>query len=111
MAARPFRVRDGNVEWAIGVVGTHLLNRDGASRALAMVADRLDVARAEVCAIGDNLNDQDMVLWAGFGVAMGNAPDALKAVAQYVTGSIGEAGVTQVIDRFVIGKEEPTLRT
>jgi hydroxymethylpyrimidine pyrophosphatase-like HAD family hydrolase len=41
---------------------------------------------------------------------MGNAPEALKAAAKYVTGRIGEAGVAQVIERFVIGKEEPTLR-
>jgi hydroxymethylpyrimidine pyrophosphatase-like HAD family hydrolase len=75
-----------------------------------MVADRLGIAQAEVCAIGDNLNDQDMVSWAGFGVAMGNAPEALKAVARYVTGPIGEAGVAQVIERFVIGQEEPRIR-
>jgi hydroxymethylpyrimidine pyrophosphatase-like HAD family hydrolase len=41
---------------------------------------------------------------------MGNAPEALKSVAGYVTGRIGEAGVAQVIERFVVGKEEPTLR-
>jgi hydroxymethylpyrimidine pyrophosphatase-like HAD family hydrolase len=75
-----------------------------------MVADRLGIARDEVCAIGDNTNDEDMVTWAGFGVAMGQAPEALKAVARYVTGRIGEAGVAQVIERFVIGKEEPRLR-
>ena len=73
--------------------------------------DRLGIVRAEVGAIGDNLNDQDMVSWAGFGIAMGNAPEALKASARYVTGRIGEGGVAQAIERFVIGKEEPTLRT
>jgi len=41
---------------------------------------------------------------------MGQAPEALKAAAKYVTGTIGEAGVAQVIERFVIGKEEPLLR-
>jgi hydroxymethylpyrimidine pyrophosphatase-like HAD family hydrolase len=75
-----------------------------------MVADRLSITRTEVCAIGDNLNDQDMVSWAGFGVAMGNAPEALKAAAKYVTGPIGEAGVAQVIERFVIRNNEPPLR-
>jgi hydroxymethylpyrimidine pyrophosphatase-like HAD family hydrolase len=42
---------------------------------------------------------------------MGNAPDALKGVAKYVTGRIGEAGVAQAIERFVIGKEEPLVRS
>jgi HAD superfamily hydrolase (TIGR01484 family) len=75
------------------------------ARALAMVADRLGVAQAEVCAIGDNTNDEDMVWWAGFGVAMGNAPAALKSLAKHVTGTVDEGGVAQVIERFVIGKE------
>src|SRR5256712_3912532 len=95
-----------SLDWFVEVVNPQVSK----SRALAMVADRLGIARAEVGAIGDNLNDQDMVAWAGFGVAMGNAPQALKAVARYVTGAIGEAGVAQVIERFVIGKEESTLR-
>jgi Cof subfamily protein (haloacid dehalogenase superfamily) len=95
-----------SLDWFVEVINPHVSK----SRALAMVADRLGIAQAEVCAIGDNLNDQDMVSWAGFGVAMGQAPDVLKAVAKYVTGPIGEAGVAQVIERFVIGKEEPRIR-
>jgi hydroxymethylpyrimidine pyrophosphatase-like HAD family hydrolase len=95
-----------SLDWFVEVVDP----RVSKSRALAMVAQRLGVDRSEVCAIGDNLNDEDMVSWAGFGVAMGNAPQALKSVAKYVTGSIAEAGVAQVIERFVIGKEEPAIR-
>jgi Cof subfamily protein (haloacid dehalogenase superfamily) len=95
-----------SLDWFVEVVNPKVSK----ARALALVADRLGVPQAEVCAIGDNLNDEDMVRWAGFGVAMGNAPQALKTVAKHVTGRIGEAGVAQVIDRFVIGKEEPLLR-
>jgi Cof subfamily protein (haloacid dehalogenase superfamily) len=95
-----------SLDWFVEVVNPQVSK----ARALAMVADRLGVAQTEVCAIGDNLNDEDMVSWAGLGVAMGNAPQALKIVAKYVTGGIGEAGVSQVIERFVIGKEEPQLR-
>jgi len=95
-----------SLDWFVEVVNPEVSK----SRALAMVANRLGVAREEVCAIGDNTNDEDMVSWAGFGVAMGQAPEALKVVAKYVTGRIGEAGVAQVIERFVIEKEEPLLR-
>jgi Cof subfamily protein (haloacid dehalogenase superfamily) len=95
-----------SLDWFVEVVNPQVSK----SAALAMVADRLGITRAEVGAIGDNLNDQDMVSWAGFGVAMGNAPEALKAAAKYVTGPIGEAGVAQVIERFVMGKEEPQRR-
>ena len=95
-----------SLDWFVEVVNPEVSK----ARALAMVADRLGVAQAEVGAIGDNLNDEDMVRWAGFGVAMGNAPQALKAVAKHVTGRIGEGGVAQVIERFVLGKEEPLRR-
>jgi len=95
-----------SLDWFVEVVNPQVSK----ARALALVADRLGISRADVCAIGDNLNDEDMVRWAGFGVAMGNAPEALKAVAKHVTGRIGEAGVAQAIERFVVGKEEPLLR-
>ena len=95
-----------SLDWFVEVVNPQVSK----ARALAMVAERLGVPQAEVCAIGDNLNDEDMVGWAGFGVAMGNAPPALKTIAKYVTGPIEEAGVSQVIERFVIGKERPAIR-
>ena len=95
-----------SLDWFVEVINPEVSK----ARALAMVANRLRVTPAEVCAIGDNTNDEEMVSWAGFGVAMGNAPAALKSVAKYVTGPIEEAGVAQVIERFVIGKEEPLIR-
>jgi Cof subfamily protein (haloacid dehalogenase superfamily) len=95
-----------SLDWFVEVVNPEVSK----ARALAMVADRLGIAQAEVCAIGDNTNDEDMVRWAGFGVAMGNAPDSLKALARHVTGTVDEAGVAQVIERYVIGKEVPSSR-
>jgi len=95
-----------SLDWFVEVVNPQVSK----AGALAMVADRLRIPQSDVCAIGDNLNDEDMVSWAGFGVAMGNAPEALKQLAKYVTGSIGEAGVAQVIQRFVIGKEDTLVR-
>ena len=95
-----------SLDWFVEVINPEVSK----ARALAMVASRLGIAQADVCAIGDNTNDEEMVTWAGFGVAMGNAPTALKSVAKYVTGRIEDAGVAQVIERFVIGKEEPLIR-
>jgi Cof subfamily protein (haloacid dehalogenase superfamily) len=90
-----------SLDWFIEVVNPQVSK----SAALALVADRLGVARAEVCAIGDNRNDQDMIAWAGFGVAMGTAPAEVKAVARYVTTTPDEGGVADVIERFVLGGE------
>lgn len=94
-----------SLDWFVEVVNPQVSK----ARALAMVAERLGIAQAEVAAIGDNANDEDMVRWAGFGVAMGNAPASLKTLANHVTGSVDQAGVSQVIERFVIGKEKPLI--
>ena len=90
-----------SLDWFVEVVNPEVSK----AAALAMAAARLGIAQTDVCAIGDNTNDEDMVAWAGFGVAMGNAPATLKGFAKYVTGTVDEAGVAQVIERFVIGKE------
>jgi len=95
-----------SLDWFVEVVNPQVSK----AAALAMVADRLGIAQAEVCAIGDNTNDEDMVRWAGFGVAMGNAPAALKGLAKHVTGTVDEAGVAEAIERFVIGKQVPGTR-
>jgi Cof subfamily protein (haloacid dehalogenase superfamily) len=92
-----------SLDWFVEVVNPEVSK----AAALAMVAQRLGIAQTEVCAIGDNTNDEDMVRWAGFGVAMGNAPASLKGLAKHVTGTVDEAGVAEVIERFVIGKKVP----
>ena len=52
-------------------------------------------------AVGDNLNDLEMIQTAGLGVAMGNAPEALKAHAGYVAPTNDEEGLADVIERFI----------
>lgn len=54
-------------------------------RALAFLAESLGIGREQVMAIGDSANDIDMLSYAGWGVAMGNAAAAVKAVADAVT--------------------------
>jgi len=89
-----------SLAWFIEVVNPEVSK----SRALALVASRLGVPQAEVCAIGDNKNDQDMIAWAGFGAAMETAPPEVKAVARYVTTTPDRAGVADVIERFILGQ-------
>jgi len=88
-----------SLEWFIEVVNPEVSK----SAAVAMVASRLGIPQSEVCAIGDNKNDLDMIAWAGFGVAMGTAPPDVKAVASYVTTTPDRAGVADVIERFILG--------
>lgn len=66
--------------------------------ALEALASRLGVAREEVVAIGDGANDAAMLVWAGVGVAMGHAPDPVKAAADWVTESNDRDGVAAAIE-------------
>jgi len=53
-------------------------------------------------ACGDNTNDAEMVIWAGLGVAMANAVDSLKEVAEYVCENERSYGVAEAIEKFVL---------
>jgi 5-amino-6-(5-phospho-D-ribitylamino)uracil phosphatase len=52
---------------------------------------------SRVAAIGDGLNDIEMIQASGFGIAMGNAAPQLKLAADWVTLSQDEAGVSEAV--------------
>ncbi len=74
------------------------------SKGLAVLkyATELGIKQEEIICIGDGMNDLSMIEMAGLGVAMGNACDELKAVANYVTKTNTECGVAHVINEFVL---------
>lgn len=73
---------------------------------LAELAEMFDIDREEVIAIGDGMNDYEMIQWAGLGVAVENAHPDLKEEADYVTASCNDDGVAQVIDKFILKGRE-----
>lgn len=75
----------------------------GTSKAAALEAIRqlLGVAPEHTVAVGDGVNDLSMLAWAGRGVAMGHASDAVRAAADAVTGSIDEHGAAAVLRSLV----------
>lgn len=76
---------------------------EGVSKAtgLAQVCARLGVDRAEVLAFGDALNDLEMLQWAGRGVAVANAIDVVKDVADEIAPANVDDGVAQVIEALL----------
>ena len=70
------------------------------SYGLRMVCERLGIDREEVVAFGDNKNDISMIGWAGLGVAVANAADELKDVADIVASGEMSDGVQEVLDRL-----------
>ncbi|MBV5260718.1 HAD family phosphatase [Synechococcus moorigangaii CMS01] len=67
-----------------------------------LTEDILGLTAQNVMAIGDNYNDLEMIQYAGLGVAMGNAPVAVQAVADHVTSSIEKDGVAAAIAKFLL---------
>ena len=69
------------------------------------LAKHLHLSADEVMTIGDQANDLAMIKYAGVGVAMGNAIDAIKEASQFVTASNMEDGVAVAIEKFVLNPQ------
>ena len=72
-------------------------------QALYEIAQHYQVPLEQVMTVGDNFNDLPMLRLAGLGVAMGNAPEAVKTEAKAVTKSNNEHGVAEAIKEYVLG--------
>ncbi|GHV73934.1 haloacid dehalogenase [Spirochaetia bacterium] len=78
---------------------------------LAKVAEVLGIPRSAVLAIGDSMNDEAMIRWAGIGVAMANGDERIKDIAAMVTDkSNDDDGVADLIERYILGKESIPFR-
>jgi 5-amino-6-(5-phospho-D-ribitylamino)uracil phosphatase len=74
------------------------------------VAKILDIDSKEIIGVGDGYNDFPLLMACGLKVAMGNAVEDLKAIADYIAPTVDEDGVADVINRFVLN-EAPSLVT
>jgi Cof subfamily protein (haloacid dehalogenase superfamily) len=76
----------------------------GVSKGTAFTAllDRYGLTKEEVVAIGDGTNDIPLLEHAGLAVAMDNAPDSLKNIADFVTGDVENNGLAQAIEKIFL---------
>lgn len=68
---------------------------------LDFLSAHLGFARERTVAFGDGENDIELVDWAGYGVAVANANERVKEVADFVCPSVDEEGVAQVLEAFL----------
>ncbi|PSB01920.1 Cof-type HAD-IIB family hydrolase [Merismopedia glauca] len=80
---------------------THPLSHKG-NAVLFLAEELLGLQPHNVMAVGDNFNDWEMIEYAGLGVAMGNAPDEVQAIAQWVAPRIEADGVAVAIENFLL---------
>jgi hypothetical protein len=76
------------------------VNKGAAVRYLA--EELLGLQAHNVMAIGDNFNDVEMLEYAGLGVAMGNAPTEVQALAQWVAPTVEQDGAAAAIEAFTL---------
>ncbi len=76
--------------------------RSNKGTSVAALAEHLGLDASQVIAVGDAGNDRHMIEYAGLGVAMGNATDEIKALAQHTTARNDEDGVARVIEQFIL---------
>ena len=69
-------------------------------KALAWLAARLDIPQEAVMAVGDSDNDVSMLHWAGLGIAMGGASQAVLAAADWLAPSFEEHGAAVALNHF-----------
>jgi len=95
-----------SVSYSIGYTAWLDISPRGISKASALETQRqaLNIKPNQVIAIGDGRNDIDMLKWAqangGFGFAMGQGPEDVKAAASAVVASVEDDGVAQVLQGF-----------
>lgn len=86
-----------DTNWEMGGLTTS--KADG----LRVLCEKLGIKKEEMMSFGDSPNDIPMIKAAGIGVAVGNAKDAVKEVADFVTTSNDDAGVAVAVRKFALG--------
>ncbi len=72
------------------------------SEGVNILCDHYGITQEQVIAMGDQMNDIDMIINAGLGVAMDNAHEKIKANANYITKSNDEDGVAYALEKFIL---------
>ncbi|TAF57013.1 MAG: HAD family phosphatase [Oscillatoriales cyanobacterium] len=71
-----------------------------------LAEEYLGLCADQVMAIGDNYNDLEMLIYAGIGVAMGDAPSGVSDRADWVAPSVEADGVAAAIERFILNRDQ-----
>ncbi len=72
---------------------------------LKFLAKELGISIEETMAVGDSGNDEEMLMAAGLGVAMGNASKEIKEISDVVTLTNEECGVAHAIEQYILNAE------
>lgn len=89
----------------VGTIGVLITHASATKQhGILEVARLLNINTHEIIGVGDGPNDFPLFMASGLRVAMGNAIPDLKAIADYITASVEEDGVAELIDKFILKK-------
>ena len=96
-------IKDGTERIQIEYFYTEITNRNvNKWEAIKYIIEKDGIAPEEVVGIGDNINDKEMIEYAGLRVAMGNSSPDLKAVAKIVVADNNSDGVAEAIKKYIL---------
>ena len=71
-------------------------------KAIENLIEKLEIKKEEVIAIGDNVNDSQMVKNAGLGIMMGNSAPYIKEIADVIVNDNNNDGVAEAIEKYIL---------
>jgi len=91
------------VGWKKNTIWLHIMNIEASKQhAIYEVSRILGIETDEIIGVGDGYNDFPLLMACGLKVAMGNAVDELKAIADYIAPTVEQDGVADVIEKFIL---------
>ena len=95
-------IKHGTDDFEISYFYTEITNQNvNKWSAIEELIKILKITKNEVMAIGDNVNDREMIQNAGLGIATGNGSPAMKEIADEIVSTNDESGVAEAINRYV----------
>lgn len=97
-------LKDLPLEYASGIPNNWELSPHGVNKGTGLVrlSEATGIPVEQMIAVGDEGNDRAMLQTAGLGVAMGNAIEEIRALADVVTADCDHDGVAQIIERYLL---------
>lgn len=96
-------IKHGTEDVEISYFYTEISNKNvNKWTAIEALIERLGIKSEEVMAIGDNINDKEMVENAGIGIVTGNSSPFMKEIANEVVATNNENGVAEAIRRYAL---------
>ncbi|MCZ8511586.1 Cof-type HAD-IIB family hydrolase [Paenibacillus filicis] len=93
-------LNDYVMNWSHEYLVNLISKEAGKSRGIRWLLERYGIPKEHSFAFGDGYNDKDMLQFVAHGIAMGNALDDLKQVAEHVTDSVDEDGIANALSLY-----------